>query len=312
MNPNQEITYIGVDVAKETLDVAGETICAISLNNNAEGHGKLVAWLRKLRSPVRVICEATGGYEKALILTLLDAGIEVCRVNPSRVRHFARAIGRLAKTDRMDAALLAAYGRQAQPRRVERPVPTHEHLRALFDRRQQLVEQQTMETNRLQTAHPTLRPLLKKMLSFLEKQIAQVERLMDQHIEKQTELKTKIQRLEEVKGVGRVTSTVLMAYLPELGTFERGQASAMVGVAPYNRDSGPAQGKRSIYGGRPVVRRILYMAATAASQYNPILRDFYNHLIEKGKLPKVALVAVMRKLIELLNLVLKNPEFSLA
>lgn len=312
MNPNQEMTYIGVDVAKETLEVAGETIGAIHLNNHAEGHRQLVAWLRKLKLPVRVICEATGGYEKALILALLEAGLEVCRVNPSRVRYFARSIGRLAKTDRIDAALLAAYGRQAHPRTVQRPVPTHEHLRALFERRQQLVVQQTMETNRLQTAHPTLRRLVKQMLAFLEKQIAQVERLIDQHIEDQPELKTKIQRLEKVKGVGRVTSTVLMAHLPELGTFKRGQASAMAGVAPYNRDSGPVQGKRSIYGGRREVRKILYMAATAASRYNPILSHFYHRLIKKGKLPKVALVAVMRKLIELLNHMLKNPEFSIA
>jgi transposase len=312
MIPNQNITYIGVDVAKETLEVAGETISAFSLNNNAEGHGKLVVWLRKLKIPVRVICEATGGYEKALVWALLDAGIEVCRVTPSRVRHYARSIGRMAKTDRIDATLLAAYGRQANPRLVEHPNPVHEHLRALFERRQQLVAQQTMETNRLQTAHETLRPLLKKMLQFLEKQIAAVEQLIDQHIEKEVTLKPKIERLEQVTGVGRVTSTVLMAFMPELGTLEKGQASALVGVAPYNRDSGPIHGKRSIYGGRYQVRNILYMAATSATQHNPILRAFYQRLMKKGKLHKVATVAVMRKLIELLNHMLKNPDFSLA
>jgi transposase len=312
MSLKANITYIGVDVAKKTLDVAGEDLPAIHLSNDPQGYEALLRWLRSQPGKVRVICEATGGYEQALILALLEAGIEVCRVTPSRVRHYARSIGRLAKTDRLDAVVLAAYGRQAQPRLFQRPLPSHEHLRALFERRQQLIEQQTMESNRLQTAHPTLQPLLKKMLQFLGKQIEAVEKLLNQHIEKEPAIKTKIERLEKVKGVGRVTSTVLMAHMPELGSLAKGQASALAGVAPYSRDSGPIRGKRSIYGGRPIVRKILYMAAVTAAQYNPILRDFYNRLISKGKLPKVALVAVMRKLIELLNHMLKNPDFSLA
>ena len=312
MTPHPQITCIGVDVAKLTLEVAGESSKSFGLSNDSVGHKKLVAWLKKQPAPVRVVCEATGGYEKAMIEALIDAGFEVCRVNPRRVRHFARALGRIAKTDPIDAALLAAYGRMAQPRIVHRPQPANERLRALFDRRQQLVDQRTAETNRLQTADDNLRPLIQEMLVLLEKQIATLEQLIDEHIDSDPTLKTRIDRMEQVKGVGRVTSTVLLAHLPELGTLDRREAAALAGVAPFNRDSGPMQGKRSIAGGRSQVRKILYMAATAAAKHNRILSAFYNRLITHGKKPKVALVAVMRKLIVLLNHLLKNPSFSLA
>jgi transposase len=312
MTQNQEITYIGVDVAKLTLEVAGTSVKSLPLSNDSVGHKKLLDWLKKLTQPVRIICEATGGYERRMIETLMDAGFEVCRVNPRRVRYFALSLGRIAKTDPIDAAMLAEYGQMAQPRMVERPQPVNERLRALFDRRQQLVEQRTAESNRLQTSDNILGPLVQKMIVFLEKQITTLERLIDQHIDNDPTLKTKINRMEQVQGVGRVTATVLMAHMPELGSMDRKQAAALAGVAPFNRDSGPVHAKRSIAGGRAQVRKVLYMAATAAARFNPILNAFYKRLIAHGKKPKVAIVAVMRKLIILLNHILKNPSFSLA
>jgi transposase len=312
MNKNQEITYVGVDVAKLTIEVATHSTKSLSLPNELVGHQKLVSWLKKLEKPVRIVCEATGGYEKNMMLVLMGAGFEVCRVNPRRVRLLALSLGRIAKTDPIDARLLAEYGRIAQPRVTESLPPSNEKLRAFFDRRQQLVELRVMEGNRLQTADDTLRPLIHQMIGFLEKQITTIEQLIDEHIEADTVLKTKIARMEKIKGVGRVTSTVLLAHLPELGTLDRRQVAALAGVAPFNRDSGPVQAKRFITGGRAEVRKILYMAATAAARFNHILKAFYNRLIANGKKPKVAIVAVMRKLIILLNQILKNPSFSLA
>lgn len=312
MTQNQEITYIGIDVAKLTMEVAGASGKSLALSNDSLGYKKLVAWLKNMAAPIRIICEATGGYEKSMIEALIDAGFEVCRVNPRRVRYFALCLGRIAKTDPIDASMLAEYGRMAHPRIIERPQPVNERLRALFDRRQQLVEQRIAESNRLQTADDILRPLVQKMIVFIEKQIATLEQLINKHIDSDLILKTKIDRMEQVKGVGRVTSTVLLAHLPELGSLDRGQAAALAGVAPFNRDSGPVQAKRSIAGGRCQVRKILYMAATSAAKHNRILSAFYNQLIARGKKPKVAIVAVMRKLIVLLNHILKNPAFPLA
>lgn len=312
MTQHQEITYIGVDIAKRTLEVGTETGKSFGLSNDRVGHQKLVAWLRKLGTPIRVVCEATGGYEKSMIEALIRAGFEVCRVNPRRVRHFAHALGRIAKTDPIDACLLATYGRMVHPRIVECPQPANERLRALFDRRQQLVDQRTAESNRLQTSDDTLRPLVQKMIIFLDEQTLILEEMIDQHIHGDPALKSKVDRMEQVKGVGRVTSTVLLAHLPELGSLDRRQAAALAGVAPFNRDSGPFQAKRSISGGRSDVRKILYMAATAAARHNRILSAFYNRLITNGKKPKVAIVAVMRKLVVLLNHILKYPHFSLA
>lgn len=312
MTQNQEITYIGVDVAKLTLEVAGTSAQSLPLSNDSVGHKKLVAWLKKLATPTRIICEATGGYERRMIEALMEAGFEVCRVNPRRVRYFALGLGRIAKTDPIDAAMLAQYGQMVRPRIVERPQPVNERLRALFDRRQQLVEQRTAESNRLQTSDDILGSLVQNMIVFIEEQITTLEQLIDQHIDGDPTLKTKIDRMEQVKGVGRVTATVLMAHMPELGSLDRKQAAALAGVAPFNRDSGPLHAKRSIAGGRPQVRKVLYMAASAAARFNPILSAFYSRLIAHGKKPKVALVAVMRKLIILLNHILKNPSFSLA
>lgn len=311
-NPPMSVTYLGLDVSKATLDIAGPSIKPTQLPNTAKGYRQLLAMLKTLPDKVHVVCEATGGYERGVVAALMAVGVGVCRVNPRRVRQFARGIGLLAKTDRLDAGLLAEFGRQTQPRPLVLYSQALDELRVLYDRRQQLVALRTVESNRLETALKTMVPLLKKSLRFIDRQIQEIERLIDAHITSHQEIHSKVARMELVKGVGRVTATVLLAHMPQIGALSDNQAAALAGVAPFNNDSGASQGKRSIRGGRHQVRSVLYMAATAAAQYNPILRCFYQRLIQKGKPAKVALVAVMRKLIILLNRLIKNPHFALA
>lgn len=306
------ITYLGLDVAKATLDIAGPSIKTTQVPNNAEGYRQLLSMLKTLPGIVHVVCEATGGYERGVVAALMAAGIGVCRVNPRRVRQFAKGIGLLAKTDRLDAALLAEFGRQTQPRPLVLYSQALEELRVLYDRRQQLVVWRTAEKNRLDTALKSMLPLLKKTLRFIDRQIEDVERLIDAHIAANQEIQTKVARMELVKGVGRVTATVLLAHMPQIGSLSDKEVAALAGVAPFNNDSGASRGKRSIRGGRYQVRSVLYMAATSAAQYNPILRAFYLRLVAKGKPAKVALTAIMRKLIILLNRLIKNPHFALA
>jgi transposase len=306
------VTYLGLDVAKATLDIAGPSIKTTQVPNSAEGYDQLLSALKALPSPVRIVCEATGGYERGVVAALMVAGIGVCRVNPARVRHFAKSIGQLAKTDRLDAALLAEFGRQTAPRPLPLCSQALDELRGLYDRRQQLVVWRTAEKNRLDTALRNMLPLIKKTLRFLDRQIEQTERLIDAHVAAHQEIHTKIARMELVKGVGRVTATVLLAHMPQIGSITDNQAAALAGVAPYNADSGPSHGKRYIRGGRRQVRSVLYMAAVTASRSNPILRAFYERLRQNGKPAKVALTAVMRKLVVLLNRLIKNPHFALA
>lgn len=261
---------------------------------------------------MHLICEATGGYERALVRTLHQAGIAVSVINPRQVRDFARACGRLAKTDAIDAAILRDYGAKLQPT-PDRPPPEGEaEFAELMRARQELVSLVTDEINRRE--HATLPELVK--LSHLrqkqlEKQLAEVDRLLDRHVQQHSELTAKAERLQQVAGVGRVTALTVLALLPELGRIKDAQASALVGVAPLNCDSGQSRGQRHIHGGRAAVRRVLYMAALTAVRHNPILRTFYQGLRSRGKPAKVALTAVMRKLTILLNRLLKNPHFCL-
>lgn len=306
------VTYLGLDVAKATLDIAGPSIKTTQVPNSAEGHRRLLSMLKALPGSVHVVCEATGGYERGVVAALMAEGIGVCRLNPCRVRLFAKGIGQLAKTDRLDASLLAEFGRQNQPRPLVLHDQAFEELRVLYDRRRQLVAWHTVEKNRLETALKNMVPLINKTLRFLDRQIEEVERLIDAHVAAHQEIQTKVARMEQVKGVGRVTATVLLAHMPQIGAVTDHQAAALAGVAPYNNDSGHSQGKRSIRGGRHQIRSVLYMAAVTAARYNPILRAFYLRLRQKGKPAKVALTAVMRKLIVLLNRLIKNPDFVLA
>ncbi len=314
-NPHQNPTpaYVGVDLGKETLDVAlaGQSPCRYA--NDAAGIAALVKALQAWPAPVQVICEPSGGYEQPLLEALWAAGIAVSLVHAPRVRAFARAQGRLAKTDPIDAAVLRAFGELLQPAPLAAPAPARERLAALVQRREQVVNLLAMEEQRLaQARDAVLRQLGASLLKTLQKQVAQLDALIAAQIDEDDTLKGQSARLQEVKGIGPVTASTLLAELPELGTLNRNQTGALAGVAPYNCDSGAHRGRRMIRGGRIKVRRVLYMAAVVAARFNPILRAFYERLVAAGKPKKVALTAVMRKLVVLLNHLLKNPNFKLA
>jgi transposase len=308
------LVYVGMDIAKATLDLYAPLAPrpeSRQVANNPTGHRALVRWLQKL-GLVHIVCEATGGYERSVVTALQQAGIAVSVVNPRRARDFARAQGRLAKTDRLDAQVLAEFGQRLQP--VATPVPSaaQRQLAELVSRRQQVQQLRTAERNRLEhTTHPDVRRQLQRHLIGLVRQLEQIDAWINELVHAEPALTHQVARLCAVVGVGRITAVVLLATMPELGVLNRRQAAALAGVAPFNRDSGPRRGHRLIGGGRANARRALYMAALVAAFNNPRFQVFYQRLIAAGKAPKVALVAVMRKLIILLNQLLKNPEFQL-
>lgn len=307
------LVYVGMDVAKATLDLHALTAPqpqSRSFANDPPGHRALVRWLQKLGS-THVVCEATGGYERAAVTALQAAHVVSAVVNARQVRDFARAQGRRAKTDRLDAAVLADYGRCLQPTATAAPSATQRQLAELVTRRHQVQCLRTAEHNRLEHAtHPAVRRQLQRHLVALARQVEQLDEWLADLVRAAEPLAQKVARLCLVVGVGRVTALVLLATLPELGTLNRRQAAALAGVAPFNRDSGPRRGHRLIAGGRAPARRALYMAALVAAFNNPRLKVFYHRLVAAGKAPKVALVAVMRKLIILLNHILHDPNFQ--
>jgi transposase len=302
-----------MDVAKATLDLsapAASQAPSRRFANTAAGQRALVRWLRPL-GEVQVICEATGGYERAALAALRAAGLAVSVVNARQVRDFARAQGRLAKTDRLDAAVLAEFGRCLRPAVTVAPSAAQQQLAELVARRQQVLQLRTAEHNRLEHAtHPAVRRQLQRHLVALARQLEQLEAWLDELVRAEESLAQKVARLCLVRGVGRITAVALLATLPELGTLNRRQAAALVGVAPFNRDSGPRRGHRMIAGGRAAARRALYMAGLVAAFTNARFKVFYQRLVAEGKPPKVALVAVMRKLIILLNHILRDPTFQ--
>ncbi len=307
------LVYVGMDVAKATLDLHAPTSsCSRSRQfaNGCAGHRALVRWLQGLGS-VHVVCEASGGYERSVVTALQQALIAVSVVNPRHARDFARAQGRLAKTDRLDAQVLMEFGQRLQPAATPAPSVAQRQLAELVARRQQVQQLRSAEHNRLEHAtHPAVRRQVQRHLVGLDRQLEQLDAWMTELVQVEPSLTHKMARLCAVVGVGRITAMVLLATMPELGALNRRQAAALVGVAPFNRDSGSRRGHRLIGGGRAVARRALYMAALVAAFRNPRLKAFYQRLVATGKAPKVALVAVMRKLIILLNQLLKNPEFQ--
>jgi len=310
---SQPVVHVGLDIAKAHLDV-----CALDqphpvsrrFANRAQAHAALVSWLQQW--PARhVVCEATGGYERRVVAALQQAQIPVSVVNPRHARDFARAQGRLAKTDRLDAHMLAQFGQRLQPPPTPPRSAVQQQLAELVARRTQLRGLHRAEHNRLEhLQHPAVRRQLRAHLRSLERQIDQVDQWLDKLTHTTSELHKKVQCLRAVRGVGPITAITLLATVPELGTLNRRQVAALVGVAPLNRDSGLRRGHRLIAGGRAAARAALYMAALVAAFSNPRFKVFYQRLIAAGKAPKVALVAVMRKLIILLNQLLKNPEFQ--
>jgi transposase len=311
MNHQTIPVYAGLDIAKASLqlDLQGKTY---DLANTPEAHVQMVKRLTAIPG-LQVICEATGGYERGVVAALQAARLPVSVINPARVRQFARADGKLAKTDPIDAAVLTAFGQAFTPALTPARTATELKLAALVTRRMQLLELRVAESQRADTcADPEVRQLFTPWLAQLEKQITKVEALMEGLLQTQAPLAAQVQRLDDIMGVGRLTAIMVLATMPELGTLNRRQAAALAGLCPYNRDSGQWAGKRQISGGRPDVRRALYMAALSASRSNHLLKPFHARLIAAGKPAKVALTAVMRKLIVLMNYLLKNPNFSLA
>ena len=301
----QQKVYVGVDVAKASLEVAcGQERWRVP--NEVGGRKALVKRLGQIDGSVQVICEASGGYERALIQALQHGGIEVSLVQASRVRQYARASGLLAKTDSIDAQLLARFGRAMEPEVATPPSPEQDKLRALESQRRHLSRLLVAQQNRsAQLTHLELLRLSKSLRQKIQKQIDQIDRLIAQLIAGSQNLAAKAQKLTAVAGVGPRTAALLLAQMPELGELNRREAAALAGLAPFNRDSGLAHGKRVIFGGRRAVRTGLYMAALVASRHNPILAAFYQRLRQAGKPPKLALTATMRKLLIVLNASLK-------
>lgn len=308
--PNPEATYVGLDVAKDRLDYSVDGTRCDHVPNTPAGHARLLATLRPLRG-VRVNCEATGGYERAIVAALLLAKLEVCVVNPGRVRAFAHAEGLLAKTDRLDAQLLRRFGQKVQPRLHAPMDPAAITLRELLDYRRQVSDQLVAVRNRLELAGPVLRARLEAQVAFLQQELTETDRLIQEHIDHDDTLRRKAARLRELQGAGPVLAATLLAYVPELGEIDGPQLSALIGVAPFARDSGRSSRVRHVRGGRGVVRHVLYMAAVAATRHNPVLGAFYARLVAAGKPKMVALIAVMRKMLHVLNRLLADPDFVL-
>lgn len=302
--------YVGIDISAARLDYCLDESHEGAVENSPSGRRELIRMLKQLEQP-RVVCEASGGYEKIVVAELLDGGLEVCVVQPGRVRAYAYAEGLLAKTDRIDARLLRRFGQSVQLRLTQAQDHASSVLRELLEHRRQLTIQLSEVDSRLRVAGPTLKRLLHKQQQFLREQLEAVDKLIDEHIDQDPDLRDKAQRLQTMKGVGRILAATLLAYVPELGTIDGGKISALVGVAPYAKDSGTCPGARHIRAGRYQVRHVLYMAAIAAARYNPVLRAFYQRLNARGKPAKVCLVAVMRKMLCVLNRLLQKPDFVL-
>jgi transposase len=273
--------------------------------NQDNGIEKLVGHLGKLR-PTLVVLEASGGYELPLAWALADAEIPTAVVNPRQVRDFAKATGRLAKTDTIDAAVLAQFAQAIRPEPRSVPQGLAYELKALVGRRRQLIEMRTAEQNRLGTMPAWLRAAVQEHIDLLDRQLQAIEKELRHKIEASGIWREQEKLLRSVPGVGPVLSCTLLAELPELGRLNRKEIAALVGVAPLNRDSGTRRGRRSVWGGRAQVRAALYMAALSAVQHNPVIARFYQRLLAAGKLKKVALTACMRKLLTILNAVMKE------
>ena len=302
--------HTGLDIAKLNLQLhlAGRIH---DLPNTAAGHHRLLKLLATQAS-VHVVCEATGGYERAVVAALHVASVAVSVLNPARVRNFARAQGQRAKTDAIDAAVLTAYGQALQPKPTAPRTEPEQQLTELVRRRVQVLE--ILVAQRLQSEHltvPALRRQAQSLIRRLEREVKTIEAQLQALRTQVAALDARVQKLEAITGVGTITALGVLAELPELGTLNRRQAAALAGLAPHPRESGQWHGRRTIGGGRAPVRRALYMAALVAAHTNQQLKEFYQRLRAAGKPAKVALTAVMRKLIVLMNHILKYPNFAL-
>lgn len=302
--------FVGIDVSKSWLDVAvHEQEEVLRISNDDPGIASLVKRLKKWK-PTLIILEPTGGFEMLVVAELTQAGLPVVVINAKRVRDFARATGRLAKTDKLDAKVLAHFAAAVRPPLRNLRSQEAEQFTALLTRRKQVLEMITVEKNRLVTVRTKMRSDIQAHLQWLSKDLKELDKEIEEFVENSPVWKEKDALLQTVPGVGRVTSATLLGMLPELGQLNRQEIAALVGVAPMNKDSGKKHGKRRVFGGRADVRSVLYMASLAAKKFNPVIRKFYERLLKHGKEKKVALTACspalaggarVRKLLVILN-----------
>jgi len=296
-----EEVYIGIDVGKEWLDMAmyaDENV--IQFANDEAGVEALLETLLEL-DPVSVVFEASGGYEQPAVQAMQIQGIPVSVANPTRVRRLADALGKLAKTDAIDAKNIAEYAKIVDTEPTEAKTPQELRLKALVKRREQLVTMRVAEQNRLRTVSPSIRSDIREHIQWMTERIAILEEhlaVLVRHLEAWTE---QVRRLQTIPGVGFITAVSILALMPELGTLSHKEAAALAGLAPYNQDSGKKHGQRKIFGGRKAVRQVLYASILSSIQYNPRIRAFYERLVGRGKKKMVAMTACMRKLLTIMN-----------
>lgn len=298
--------HVGIDVSKKTLDVSMSNNDAIlQFSNDSKGLKELAKILPSKKRSL-IIFEATGGYEKLAANFLRCKNFNAAVVNAKRVRDFAKASGKLAKTDRIDAKVIMEFGKAFNPKPQPLASEEEEKLDRNISRREQLVRIIVMEKQHLEHACSSIKKSIIKHIDFLEKELESIEGSLKKLFNENLVLQDKLERLDEIKGVGSITAMNILIHMPELGSISHKEASALAGVAPFNKDSGQSKGKRETSGGRSAVRTALYMAALSAKKSNPALKTFYDRLIQKGKLKKVALMACMRKLLIIMNAMIKN------
>lgn len=300
------LVFVGIDVAKTHLDVAVRPVGEQWRTPTTDGAvHELVSRLATLQ-PNLIVLEATGGLERPLVAALAAAALPVAVVNPRQVRDFAKATGRLAKTDQLDAQVLAHFAEALRPQARPQPSEQTQALAELLARRSQLIEMRTAEKHRQATVSATLQRQIQRHIAWLDQEVTTLDDDLNQRLQVDPAWATKATIVQSVPGVGRVLTLTLLADLPELGTLDRHRIASLVGVAPLNRDTGQRRGRRIVWGGRSRVRSVLYMAALVATRFNPCLRTFYQRLCAAGKAPKVALTACMRKLLTILNAMVRT------
>mgnify|MGYP000388377982 CR=1 FL=1 len=308
----QVVSYIAIDVAKDSLEILiqGQSRSR-SIANCKEALRRLLKSVQPLQG-LHFVCEATGGYERTLVNFLHEQGVTVSIVSPARVRAFANSEGIKAKTDPIDAEMLLRFAREKNPRATPAPTPSRKALIALMDRREHLSEQLKREKTRLKNCDALIAPSIARMIEIVNEEIKQIEGAIKKVIQDDPTMKQLYDIISEVKGIGPVSAWTLLAYLPELGKLSRGEVVALAGLAPYNQDSGKTKKLRRIFGGRSKVRRCLYMAAVCAARHNPVIRDYTNAILARGKPFKWAIVAAMRKLLLRTHYLIKNNEIAIA
>ena len=303
--PSEISPYVGIDISKDKLDLWVDGRHRV-FENNADGIDKLVRHLAHVKVKV-VVMEATGGLERAVALGLAEAKYAVAIVNPRQVRDFAKALGRLAKTDKIDAQIISQFGEMAKLEGQELPDALQVEIRALLARRRQIIAMKNGEENRLrQATNAQVRASIESLLVVLEQQLKQIDDDSDKALRSSPMWMEKLEILESVPGIGPVTARTLLAELPELGTLSGRKIAMLAGLAPLNNDSGKMRGRRTTWGGRRTLRAPLYMAAMSATRFNPNIRAFYLRLVERGTPKRVALVASMRKLLTVLNAMMRD------